>query len=252
MNRAPHILLIAGSAEAHEIAAAMAGSDVSARAVLRRTERSFGPLAVPSEIWSPRTVDEMAAYLHAHEFTAVLDAGHGFDADISQIAFDATARLGLPYLRVLRPMWDISAPVERAASVAAAARMIRPQARVFAATGRGTVADYALFAGARLYLRQTNAQARTKLPPFAEAVYGQPPFTQAAEEALFRALQIDTLVLRNVGGVPSRPKLDAARALGLRVIAIDRPAAPVGAQVVAAPDSAINWVETLTTGGTAG
>ena len=69
---------------------------------------------------------------------------------------------------------------------------------------------------------------------------------------MFRALQIDTLVLRNVGGVPSRPKLDAARALGLRVIAIDRPAAPVGAQVVAAPDSAINWVETLTTGGTAG
>ena len=230
----------------------MAGSDVSARAVLRRTERSFGPLAVPSEIWSPRTVDEMAAYLHAHEFTAVLDAGHGFDADISQIAYDATARLGLPYLRVLRPMWDISAPVERAASVAAAARIIRPQARVFAATGRGTVEDYAPFAGARLYLRQTNAQARTKLPAFAEAVYGQPPFTRAAEEALFRALQIDTLVLRNVGGVPSRPKLDAARALGLRVITIDRPAAPVGAQVVAAPDAATHWIKTLTTGGTTG
>ena len=230
----------------------MAASDVSARAVLRRAERSFGPLAVPSEIWSPGNLDEMAAYLRAHELTAVLDAGHGFDADISQIAFDATARLGLPYLRVLRPMWDIAAPVERAASVAAAARMIRPKARVFAATGRGTVEDYAPFAGARLYLRQTNAQARTKLPPFAEAVYGQPPFTRAAEEALFRALQIDTLVLRNVGGVPSRPKLDAARAMGLRVIAIDRPAAPVGAQVLAAPDAAIHWIETLTTGGTTG
>ncbi|HBM39442.1 MAG TPA: precorrin-6x reductase, partial [Sulfitobacter sp.] len=52
MNQGPHILLIAGSAEAHEIAAAMSASDVSARAVLRRAERSFGPLAVPSEIWS--------------------------------------------------------------------------------------------------------------------------------------------------------------------------------------------------------
>ena len=230
----------------------MATSDVSARAVLRRAERSFGLLAVPSEIWSPRNVEEMAAYLRAHAFTAVMDAGHGFDADISQIAFDAAARVGVPYLRVLRPMWDITAPVERAASVAAAARMIRPHARVFAATGRGTVADFAPFAGARLYLRQTNAQARTKLPPFAEAVYGQPPFTQAAEEALFRALQIDTLVLRNVGGVPSRPKLDAARAMGLRVIAIDRPAAPASAQVLDTPDAAIHWVERLRTRGTTG
>ena len=245
MNQSPNILLIAGSAEAHEIATAMAAAGVSARAVLRRAERSFGPLAVPSEIWSPRDVDEVEAYLRVHKFTAVLDAGHGFDADISQIAFGAAAQLNLPYVRIVRPMWDITAPAERAASVAEAALMIRPEARVFAATGRGTLDQYHPFSGARLYLRQTNAEARSALPPFAEAVFGQPPFTRAAEAELFRRLQIDTLVLRNVGGAPSRPKLDAALDLGLRVIVIDRPSPPAGAQALHGAEAGLRWIETL-------
>ena len=50
----------------------------------------------------------------------------------------------------------------------------------------------------------------------------------ADEEALFRRLNVDVLVVKNAGGAASRTKLDAARALGLKVLMIARPACTVG------------------------
>jgi len=52
---------------------------------------------------------------------------------------------------------------------------------------------------------------------------GRPPFSMADEEALFRRLSVDVLVVKNAGGAASRTKLDAARALGLKVLMIERP-----------------------------
>ena len=80
----------------------------------------------------------MQGYFAANGITAICDAGHGFDADVSLIAAEAARRSGLPYARLVRPTWSIVPPAERAASVAQAAAMIPIGARVFAATGRGT------------------------------------------------------------------------------------------------------------------
>ena len=245
MTNRPNILLIAGSAEAHDIASALSRSTMSAQAILRRVERSFGPLNVPSQIWTPGCSSEMQGYFAANGITAICDAGHGFDADVSLIAAEAARRSGLPYARLVRPTWSIVPPAERAASVAQAAAMIPIGARVFAATGRGTIDDYAPFTGRKLFLRQANAHVRNPLPEFAEAVYGGPPYTQAQEGALFRQLDIDTLVCRNVGGRPSRPKLDAALELGLRAIVIDRPAPPESARQLASPQAALAWLKSL-------
>lgn len=245
MKMTPHILLIAGSAEAHEIAAALVQRGVQTQAILRRAERSFGPLAVSSRIWTPKSVDAMKGHLIAQGITAICDAGHGFDADISSLAAAAATDLGIPYLRVLRPSWHIKPPAMRKASVAEAAQTIAPGARVFAATGRGTVQDFAPFQGACLFLRQTSANARAPLPDFAQPVFGTPPFSQAEESALFQQLHIDTLICRNVGGTPSRPKLDAALALGLHTIVIDRPAPPPGHPRVAGVGDALDWLARL-------
>ncbi len=76
-------------------------------------------------------------------------------------------------------------------------------------------------------------------------VFGMPPFTVESEIALFRSLEVDTLMARNLGGAPSRPKLDAAQELGLRVILIDRPALPDGVQVVTSVAAALDWVAAL-------
>ena len=66
-----------------------------------------------------------------------------------------------------------------------------------------------------------------------------------AEGAGFRALRIDTLICRNLGGRASRPKLDAALALSLKVILIEPPAIPEDIEVVADVASALAWLDTL-------
>lgn len=248
MMNTPHILLIAGSAEAHEIAAQIAQTSQRMQAILRTSERSFGPLAVPSRIWSAATLDDMKIFLVRHGISAICDAGHGFDSDVSDIAAASAQELGLPYARLVRPMWHVDGQCLRAGSVAQAAALILPGARVFAATGRGTVAGFAPFVGERLFLRQNTQpgrNAKTALPDFVETVFGTPPFTVAQETALFEDLRIDTLVCRNVGGLPSRPKLDAALGLALRCIAIDRPAPPMGAAVLGSAEDALSWIASL-------
>ncbi|WP_255200121.1 MULTISPECIES: precorrin-6A/cobalt-precorrin-6A reductase [unclassified Sulfitobacter] len=245
MDQSTHILLIAGSAEAHGIAAQIAQTSQRMQAFLRAPERSFGPLPVPWKIWCPASVEAMKLFLKQQRITAICDAGHGFDADVSDRAAAAAAELGLAYGRVLRPVWPVDPPGLRAASVAEAGALILPGARVFAATGRGTVAQFAPFAGARLFLRQNGPNARSVLPDFVEPVLGTPPFTVAQEVALFEQLNIDTMICRNVGGAPSRPKLDAARQMGLRTIVIDRPAPPRDVRIMGSTAEAVDWLAAL-------
>jgi precorrin-6A/cobalt-precorrin-6A reductase len=245
MEKKPRILLIAGSAEAHEIAAQIAQTSQKLQAILRRAERSFGPLQVPSQVWTPASVAEMKKFLEDEKIGAICDAGHGFDSDISDLAASAAADLGVPYVRVLRPVWDIADPAERAASVSDAAAMISPGALVFATTGMGTLAGFDPFNGERLFLRQTSRNGRTAVADYVKTVHGTPPFTLEDETALFQLLGIDTLICRNVGGIPGRPKLDAALRLGVRVIVIDRPAPPQGERVLETAGEAVDWIKTL-------
>ncbi|WP_339759949.1 precorrin-6A/cobalt-precorrin-6A reductase [uncultured Sulfitobacter sp.] len=245
MEPTSHILLIAGSAEAHDIATRIAQNGQRMQAILRAPERSFGPLAVASQIWAPASLEDMKFFLTQQGITAICDAGHGFDSDVSDLAAAAAVDLGVAYARVLRPVWPVDLPLLRAGSVADAGALVLPGARVFAATGRGTVAQFAPFSGARLFLRQNSPNTRSALPDFVEPVFGTPPFTVAQEIALFEQLNIDTMICRNVGGAPSRPKLDAAREMGLRTIVIDRPAPPTGAQVLGSAQAALEWLDTL-------
>ncbi len=245
MEKTSPILLIAGSAEAHGIAAQIAQTSQKLQGILRRPERSFGPLPVPSRVWTPASVAQMRKFLTDEKIAAICDAGHGFDSDVSELAAAAAAELGLPYARVLRPAWEISPPAERAASVADASAMILSGARVFATTGRGTLDGFDPFKGERLFLRQTSQNGRNPLPDYVKTVHGTPPFTVEDETALFQLLGIDTLVCRNVGGTASRPKLDAALRLGVRAIVIDRPDAPHGVRVLETAGDAVDWLLAL-------
>ncbi len=67
----------------------------------------------------------------------------------------------------------------------------------------------------------------------------------ANEIALFERLAVDVLICRTPGGPPSRPKVDAAEALGLTTILIDRPAPPQGALVVRDVGAILDWVAEL-------
>lgn len=201
-------------------------------------------MPVPSELRDPR--DAAALQRDMARYDAVLDLSHGFDASLSHAGFAAATRLGLPFLSFERPGWPTDDPhVQAAPDVATAAHAVPRGARVFAATGWASMPDFVPFRGSQLMLRQTSRHERPAPYDFVELIFGAPPFTVAQEMALFRDLSLDLLICRNLGGVASRPKVDAALALGVPVILIDRPSPPQDAPRLSDIDAICDWVDTL-------
>ena len=132
---------------------------------------------------------------------------------------------------------------EKAAEEAAAA-LIAEDATVFLGTGTQNLGAFANLRARRIICRRIDPP-RDPFPfPGGEYLVGRPPFSVEDEIALFRKLSVDWLVVKNSGGAPSRTKLDAARALGIRVALINRPALPE-AMVFQTVEAALSWVRGL-------
>tara|TARA_R110002049_G_scaffold23545_4_gene83411 strand:+ start:5193 stop:5927 length:735 start_codon:yes stop_codon:yes gene_type:complete len=244
MGHGLDILLLAGSAEARQIAQHLVAQGHRVRAWLSEPPRGTSPMAVPFDM--QRFDDPAQVAADMARFDAVIDASHGFDGTMSAAGFAAAQLRGLPFVTYARPGWPIDDPLLRAVpDVAAAARAVRPGVRVFCATGWTSLPAFTPFRGARLLLRQTSHHNRPAPYDFVDLVFGDPPFTQKGEEVLFRGLQVDQLICRNLGGEASRPKVDAALALGIDVILIDRPALPQGAAQVWRITDVFDWVAHL-------
>ena len=78
-------------------------------------------------------------------------------------------------------------------------------------------------------------------------VLSRGPYSYDDELALLRQHRIDALVTKNSGGAMTRPKLDAAAALGIPVVMVDRPALPPDVTTVSTVDDAAAWVRSLGT-----
>lgn len=247
MTIRPHILLLAGSFEARRVAEALTARGLSYAAWLSEPPRGDAVMPQTPELRCFDDAQAMQAAMVQGKFTAVLDASHGFDRTITQQATQAAKALGIAYLRLERPVWDVAQNANwlAAADVSLANLMIAAGERVFCATGWDSLVDFTPFSGAVLMLRQTRRHTRPAPYPFVELVFGDPPFNAADEQALFTQLKVDTLICRNLGGAASRPKLDAAAALGLKVILIERPVPPQGLDSVECIDQAMAWIDAL-------
>lgn len=243
MDKARNTLLLAGSAEARQIASTAHNDQILA--LLSEKPRGPKPMPVPFRFFDFSDIDGLVGLMQ--DYDAVVDASHGFDAMMSAAGFAAAQQAGKPFVSVRRPAWDVAEhPRWRTArDVARAMGVIDKDAVVFSATGWASLGDYGGFPGRRLLLRQTTRHDRMPPYDFVELVFGDPPFTLVQEVALFQQLNIDTLICRNLGGQPSRPKLDAAKQLDLTVILIDRPPLPDGAAQVASASEAAEWLAAL-------
>lgn len=243
------LLLLAGTAEARQIAAALA-DDPSAPGVLASlagATRAPAGLGVPTRVGGFGGREAFARFLRAEGIGAVLDATHPFAARISRRSAEVCAALGVPYLQVLRPGWT-PGPGDRWHEIddeSQAASLVPPGARVFLATGRGTLERFSNLAGRTVFCRQIDPPTGPFPFPGGQFLVGRPPFSVAQERALFTRLGIDWLVVKNAGGTASRTKLDAARELGLPVAMLRRPAPPPGAARVADAEAALAWVRSL-------
>lgn len=237
-----NLVVLAGSAEARQIAGAAQDRGARVRALISEPPRGQAPMPVPATLLDFTKAAPIVAALEGAE--AVVDASHGFDAAMSDVGLQAARARDLPFICFRRRAWGDGA-AQHVRSIAEVVADIAPGERVFCATGWASLDEWAGFLGETLFVRQTQRHGRKPPLPFARCIFGDPPFSVESETALFRDLKIDRLVCRNLGGAPSRPKVDAALDLGLKVTLLRRPPLPKAlpqAAVVDSVDAVLDWL----------
>jgi precorrin-6A/cobalt-precorrin-6A reductase len=247
-ERMPHtILILGGTVEARQIAAALAARG-DCDVTLSLAGRTGNPVGqgVPVRVGGFGGVEGLAAYLKENAIGLLVDATHPYAARISTNAAEAAGEAGATIVALRRPGWE---RVEgdrwtEVDDVAGAVRTLGAVPRhVFLTLGRQEVAAFEAAPQHRYLVRSVDPVE----PPLAvsEAIYvlERGPFTEAADGALMEQYRIDRLVCRNSGGDAAYGKIAAARALRIPVILIARPALPDVANVAASIDAAIAWLD---------
>ena len=205
--------------------------------------RTARPVAqpMPTRIGGFGGVAGLVDYLRQTAITHIVDATHPFAAGISQNAIAASAQTGIPLIALERPAWQ-PGPGDDWMTVAdfesAAASLPGDGSGVFLAIGRQNLAPF-LGRAHRWMLRF--AEVASHPMPDATLIISRGPFTVPGDTELLRRHQIRHIVAKNAGGSAARAKLDAARALGLPVVMIDRPALPPR-HAVTTPDQVLRWL----------
>ncbi len=241
------LLLLAGTTEARHLARALAEAGIDAVASLAGATRVPEPLALPTRRGGFGGDAGFQRYLDTHPIGAIIDATHPFATAISARTARIAARRGLACLHLVRPPWQ-PGPGDRWHMISReeeAAAHVPPGATVFLATGSQSVAGFANLAGRNLICRRIDTPKKPFPLPNGRWLQGRAPFSIEQEMALFQELGVDVLVVKNSGGTGSRPKLDAARRLGLPVVMLRRPPEPPGL-IVRDVQAALNWAKAQT------
>lgn len=225
-NRPPRVLLLGGTSEGLDLAARLAArKDVQAITSLAgRVSRPRMPAGMV-RVGGFGGADGLISYLRDEKIDAVIDATHPFAAKISGSAELACATLHIPLIALERPPWR---PEEgdcwRPAPDAQAAASMANQAgnRVFLAIGRQELGAFSHCDLAWFLVRAIDAPEE-RLPANSKLILDRGPFRLQDELELIRSESINLVISRNSGGAATYSKIQAARALRIPVIMIDRP-----------------------------
>jgi precorrin-6A/cobalt-precorrin-6A reductase len=235
------LLLLGGTAEARALAARLHPHVEVISSLAGRVPDPALPVG-QVRIGGFGGVDGMVNWLQDERIDAVVDATHPFAATITANAALACRRLDLPSVILARPPWPHGTAVV-VSSDAQAAEVVGAggYSRVFLTTGRS---GSAAFAGvdAWFLIRAVTPPDAAALPLRHELVLSRGPYRYDDELRLLQEHRIDALVTKNSGGEMTRAKLDAAAALGVAIVMVDRPALPDGVSTVATVEDAEAWV----------
>ncbi|WP_193048343.1 cobalt-precorrin-6A reductase [Mycolicibacterium baixiangningiae] len=235
------ILLLGGTGEARALAAALhPGVEVISSLAGRVPDPALPVGQV--RIGGFGGVDGMRRWLADTPVDAVVDATHPFAATITAHAAEVCADLALPHLLLARPAWPAGdAIVVHSDRDAAETVAHQGFSRVFLTTGRTGVAAFRE-SEAWILIRAVTTPDADLLPRHHHLLLSRGPYRYDDEVAVLRTHRIDALVTKNSGGDMTRPKLDAAAALGIPVVMVDRPPVPPGVRTVATVEDALAWV----------
>lgn len=238
------VLLLGGTTEAGLLARALADAGIDTVYSYAGRTDAPGPQPVPLRVGGFGGIAGLADYMRAAGITHLVDATHPFAAQISTHAVAAAAMAGVPLVAFERAPWQ-PVPGDRWSHVpdaeAAVAALPAAPARVFLAIGRQGLAPFAVHPQHHYLLRLVDPPDGPLPLPQAEAVVARGPFTTEGDLALLRRHAIEVIVAKNAGGGGARAKLDAARALALPVILIDRPVVPARA-LARSVEAVMGWL----------
>lgn len=239
------ILILGGTTEARELAARLASqADLAVTVSLAGRTAAIAEHAVPIRIGGFGGADGLADHLRAEHIDALIDATHPYAAFISQNAAMAADATNTPLLALRRAPWVSVAGdqwVEVANAAAAVAVLGVEPRRVFLALGRKELDSFAEAPQHEYLVRSVDPVDPPLAVPRASYVLERGPFTQAADRALLERYDIDRIVSRNSGGTAAYAKIAAARALGVPVIMLQRPALPA-VRSVDSVEAAVAWL----------
>ena len=122
--------------------------------------------------------------------------------------------------------------------------------RVFVALGRNELQPFAAAPQHHYLIRSVDPVDPPLAVPHATYITARGPFSEAEDRALLERHDIELVVAKNSGGPSTYGKIAAARALGLPVIMLKRPALPEveSAETV---DEVLTWLDHALTFSTA-
>lgn len=224
------ILILGGTTEARHLAGRLAArGDCSVTLSLAGRTESPVEQGVPVRCGGFGGADGLAAYLQETGTDLLIDATHPYAARISANAAEAAAKSGVAILALRRPGWEPVAD-DRWTLVDDVAGAVRAldgaNRRVFLAIGRQEVAAFEAAPRHFYLVRSVDPVDPPLAVPDAMYMLARGPFNEAEEQALLRQYRIDAVVSKNSGGAATYGKIAAARALGVEVIMVRRPALP--------------------------
>ncbi len=233
------VLILGGTTEASALARALAERPRAARRVAAPK-----PQPLPTRVGGFGGADGLAAFLAAERITHLVDATHPFAEQMSRHAVAAAKLTGTALIALTRPPW---APQDgdrwqRVAGIeAAVAALAGPPERVLLAIGRLHLAAFAARPEHHYVLRLVDLPVDPPPLPRHTLTVDRGPFTREGDLALMREHGVERLVCKNAGGAGAAAKLEAARALGIPVVMIDRPALPPRREAHS-PNAVLNWL----------
>jgi precorrin-6A/cobalt-precorrin-6A reductase len=242
----PRILILGGTTEARGLAerlAKRADLDIT----LSLAGRTMSPAALPVPVRSGGFggAAGLAAYLLRERIGALIDATHPYANIISANAIAAARETNVPFMALRRPPW-FKVNGDRWTEVddvrGAVDKLGQEPHRVFVALGRNELAPFAVAPQHHYLVRSVDPVEPPLQLPQVSYVTGRGPFSEADDKALLTAHHIEIVVAKNSGGQATYGKIAAARALGLEVVMLRRPAVP-DAPTVETAHEAVAWLD---------
>lgn len=220
------VLILGGISEAAALAAQLVNDHPDWRVITSLAGRTKEPQPVAGEtrIGGFGGVDGLVAYIEREGVTRLIDATHPFATQISANAKKAAALCGVAFeVRIRQPWVRVDGDQWIDVATLAQARDTLPAgARVLLAIG---AQHMAVFAGRNdvAYIARTVDPPATDAPlKAAHWITGKPSTDWRDEQALLQAHGITHIICRNSGGRGAYAKIEAARAMRLPVIMVQR------------------------------